>query len=271
MWNQSAKRLSQLRRAWTVGGLSLVFGRTLRNAGDELIALSAPRTFEIATETVHDLDQAVEFAVGSQFSHYGVDVGANQKQTEIRTLLETLTLDPPRRVVEIGTSRGGTLWLFTRIAASDAVLISIDLPGNGILWGYPARHRRLYRSFARERQHVELLRFDSHSSEALRAVRRSVGDAIDFLFIDGDHSYEGVKHDFELYGALVRQGGLIAFHDIVPGREALVGGVPRFWAELKAETDAHTEEYVADWSQGGWGIGVIRVPDHPIARGSSDP
>lgn len=36
---------------------------------------------------------------------------------------------------------------------------------------------------------------------------------IDFLFIDGDHSYEGVKTDFELYSKLLSNRGIIAIHD----------------------------------------------------------
>ncbi|HZY81119.1 MAG TPA: class I SAM-dependent methyltransferase [Cyclobacteriaceae bacterium] len=36
---------------------------------------------------------------------------------------------------------------------------------------------------------------------------------IDFLFIDGDHSIEGAKFDFESYSPMLAKGGLIAFHD----------------------------------------------------------
>jgi hypothetical protein len=36
---------------------------------------------------------------------------------------------------------------------------------------------------------------------------------IDLLFIDGDHSYEGVKLDFELYSKLVSPKGVIIIHD----------------------------------------------------------
>ena len=36
---------------------------------------------------------------------------------------------------------------------------------------------------------------------------------IDFLFIDGDHSYEGVKKDFELYSTLLSDKGIIVIHD----------------------------------------------------------
>jgi predicted O-methyltransferase YrrM len=36
---------------------------------------------------------------------------------------------------------------------------------------------------------------------------------IDFLFIDGDHSYEAVKRDFNLYFDFIRPGGTIVLHD----------------------------------------------------------
>jgi hypothetical protein len=55
---------------------------------------------------------------------------------------------------------------------------------------------------------------------------------VDFLFIDADHSYEGIKKDFEMYSLLVRKGGIIAFHDIVPS------GYPtlhKFWNEVKVK------------------------------------
>lgn len=35
----------------------------------------------------------------------------------------------------------------------------------------------------------------------------------DFIFIDGDHSFEAVKRDFELYSTKLAAGGTIAFHD----------------------------------------------------------
>ena len=36
---------------------------------------------------------------------------------------------------------------------------------------------------------------------------------IDILFIDGDHSYEGVKKDFELYSTILSENGVIIIHD----------------------------------------------------------
>jgi predicted O-methyltransferase YrrM len=43
---------------------------------------------------------------------------------------------------------------------------------------------------------------------------------IDVLFIDGDHSYEGVKKDFELYSTLMSEKGIIIIHDTDSNYEA---------------------------------------------------
>jgi predicted O-methyltransferase YrrM len=44
-------------------------------------------------------------------------------------------------------------------------------------------------------------------------VLNKVENRIDFLFIDGDHSYEGVKQDWDLYSKLLLPGSIVAFHD----------------------------------------------------------
>jgi predicted O-methyltransferase YrrM len=167
-----------------------------------------------------------------------------------------LGTDPPRALLEIGTHKGGSFFLFSRIAANDAVLISLDLPHGKFGGGYAAWQKRLYRSFRRSQQRIELVQADSHDAGTLRLITELLGEnQLDFLMIDGDHSYEGVKADFLAYTPLVRTGGIIALHDIVPGQEGFVGSVPQFWQEIKK--DRRVEEFVASWQQGGYGIGVL--------------
>ena len=162
----------------------------------------------------------------------------------------------PKFILEIGTARGGTLFLFTRVSSPDALIISIDLPGGRFGGGYPEWRKTLYKSFAIHKQEIRLVREDSHALATLNMVKKILeGRKLDFLFIDGDHTYVGVKTDFEMYSKLVAKGGIIALHDIVPGPLQKVGGVPRFWNEIK-----HGFEYVElvkNWKQGGKGIGVI--------------
>jgi predicted O-methyltransferase YrrM len=59
---------------------------------------------------------------------------------------------------------------------------------------------------------------------------------IRLLFIDGDHSYEASRLDFELWSPFVVSGGLIAFHDI--GRWP---GVTDFYKELMSTTTNYKE------------------------------
>ena len=178
-----------------------------------------------------------------------------QIKEEIARLAERVKELEPQTVCEIGAAGCGTTFLFARAAAPGSLVVSLDLE----LEEARARASAL---FAREGQRVVCLKADSHQTETVREVERLLaGRPLDFLFIDGDHSYEGVARDFELYAPLVRPGGLIAFHDIVPLAEGdeqhTVGGVPRFWRELKAR-HASAEEIVADPGQSAFGIGLIR-------------
>lgn len=50
----------------------------------------------------------------------------------------------------------------------------------------------------------------------LAAQLRNEGRLADAIFIDGDHSYEGVRRDLELYFPLLRSGGLLIVHDYLP-------------------------------------------------------
>ena len=48
---------------------------------------------------------------------------------------------------------------------------------------------------------------------SVQAAPRIEDGSLDFVFIDGDHSYKGVTTDLELWVPKVRQGGLISGHD----------------------------------------------------------
>jgi len=55
-----------------------------------------------------------------------------------------------------------------------------------------------------------VIRHLSTDDTAFKAASKRSYDA---LIIDGDHSYEGVKYDFDKYGPLVHEGGFILFDD----------------------------------------------------------
>ncbi|MEM2145352.1 MAG: class I SAM-dependent methyltransferase [Candidatus Jordarchaeaceae archaeon] len=182
-----------------------------------------------------------------------------QMKEEIIQLLEKIVLLKPKALLEIGTANGGTLFLFCRVATPETLIVSMDLPGGRFGGGYPEWKIPLFRSFALT-QKIFLLQVNSHDSTTLEKMKEILKEQkIDFLFIDGDHTYEGVRKDFQMYGSLVRKGGIIAFHDIVPGPPENVGGVPQFWHEIKNAKNYKCSEIVSDWDQEGCGIGVIYV------------
>jgi predicted O-methyltransferase YrrM len=169
---------------------------------------------------------------------------ANQHPNEIGPLCELVKSHRPRVIVEIGTSCGGTLYLWSRIVEPGGIVVSIDKPGEP--GSVRPVMRAVYRTFGHNRQVTSItIDGDSHSSdthEQLRAIL--AGRRIGFLFIDGDHSYEGVKSDFEFYRSLVASDGLIAMHDVskVEGHTSIE--VPRFWNEL-AGSKFERKEFVA--------------------------
>jgi cephalosporin hydroxylase len=182
-----------------------------------------------------------------------------QNRGEVLALLDVVAALRPRRACEIGSMEGGTLFLLTQMCHPEAHVISLD-------WRYTEARRRTFPRFARHRQRLSLVEADSHAPATRRRVEELLaGEPLDFLFIDGDHSYVGVKSDFEMFAPLVRPGGFVAFHDIVADWRASKGeptvrdsgGVPRFWAELR-ERYSNCREFIDNPQQDGCGIGVIR-------------
>lgn len=179
-----------------------------------------------------------------------------QVKSELLEFIREVERARPRIVVEIGTAIGGSLFLLCRAAAKDARIISIDLPGGKFGGGYPSWRGLLYRSFASMRQRVYLIRGDSHQEQTLDKLKKILkGEKISFLYIDADHTYEGVKKDFLKYSPLLNSPALIAFHDIAVNPPEPGCGVNKFWEEIK--TGYRHEELIADKDQIGSGIGIL--------------
>jgi predicted O-methyltransferase YrrM len=189
---------------------------------------------------------------------FATDIGITQQPDEIRWLFDLVRTQRPRAVLEIGLDEGGTLFLWTRAAAPDARLLAIDTRPPGPL-GMHSPFPLVRRGFAHSRQRVDLVMpADSHDPiTRARAEELLEGRPLDFLFIDGDHSREGVWADFELYSPLVRTGGIVAFHDVSENTYPAVQGVRDFWREFTR--DHETEERVSG-NEPGFGIGVYRIP-----------
>jgi predicted O-methyltransferase YrrM len=197
-------------------------------------------------------------ALGSVREHFQFSArffGAHQIESEVIGLLEWLSGKSPRLVCEIGTAAGGTTYLLGQSLPTVERLIGIDL--------FVRRKERL-RFFSRSNQRLRFFDGSSYAPETVSRVEADLaGEKFDVLFIDGDHTFHGVASDFTSYRHLVKDGGIIVFHDIVEdyktryGRDTgrWVGEVPRFWREIKPFYQ--TREFVEAPDQDGLGIGAI--------------
>ncbi|MGD0743610.1 MAG: class I SAM-dependent methyltransferase, partial [Verrucomicrobiota bacterium] len=198
------------------------------------------------------IEKLVDFTYSAAFGL----IQPGQVRSEILQLAGLVQKHQPRTVVEIGTARGGTLFIWSKLAHPEAVIASIDLPGGIHGGGYPLWKTFLYRRFAGRNQRVCLIRANSQSPGTVQKLKSVIGSRkIDFLFIDGDHTYDGVRADFQNYSPLVSPNGMIAFHDVCFHSLTSDCRVDVFWREIRNKY-RHVE-FIKDSNQGWAGIGVL--------------
>jgi predicted O-methyltransferase YrrM len=194
-----------------------------------------------------------------------------QLNEEISCVLGLLIGQRPDVFMEIGAAGGGFFWLASQVLPQESLKISVDYPNAGFSYtGHRVseEHRADMAEFA---ENCVLIDGDSHSEAVKKRVKNALrmqedpGDgalrAVDFLFIDADHSYSGVKKDWEMYAPLVRPGGLVAFHDVTESSTTKESDikVPVFWSELE---EAYPEQTFTMQKMGAvnCGIGVWQKP-----------
>lgn len=152
------------------------------------------------------------------------------------------------KLLEIGSSFGGTLKRMAAVMPKGSTIVSVDLDCDDTpkFLNPMASLKETCRQLSMLGATVHLQIGDSKN----KAIIQNVKDygPYDFAFIDGDHSYEGVKSDWENYGPMAKT---VAFHDTA----STVLGVAQLWKEIKESGRYRCEEYVAPERQ--FGIGVV--------------
>lgn len=223
------------------------FGRWLRVPLNRRHAMN--RLWEFHA-TARPLDEIVQWAMN--FGTKGkFRVKTTQIASEINRLAAEVATLQPKVIVEIGTYEGGTSLIWAQLASDLVVTCDINPPGprGELVRAFPPRGSDCK---------VSILTGDSHSAEfAARVEKELGGKQVDFLFIDGDHREAGVEADYRAYRHLVREGGIIGFHDIADKQDQPGNEVQHFWKRLKQE--AETQEIIENRDQTGFGIGIVRV------------
>lgn len=178
---------------------------------------------------------------------------AVQEQGEFENFLNFIREKQIESYLEVGVGRGDSFHEIVSQMPLGSRALAIDLPEQA--WGLNDSQIMLQHAVIdlnREGYRTEFIFADSKWPEVIRDVEAAA--PFDLVFIDGDHTYDGVKSDFENYGKL---GKYVAFHDIVDSMEPnLVNEVievPLFWQELKQKY--RYEEFIVEGSN--MGIGLI--------------
>lgn len=198
------------------------------------------------------LEEVVDWAMNFGGGGY-MRIKTLQIPSEITRLARAVQAIQPRIILEIGAASGGTALIWSTLASERVITCDLqDMSHQEPLFTQlppPGSNCK-----------VTLLSGDSHDPRFKARVAASLkGEQVDFLFIDGDHTEQGVTADYNDYKEFVRPGGLIAFHDIIEHQPLPTNQVYHLWKRLKPL--AKTEEFVNDPGQRGFGIGVLHVPE----------
>lgn len=161
-----------------------------------------------------------------------------------------IELQRPRTLVELGTHRGISYCAFCQAVKEldyATKCHAVDTWSGDVHAGFYdnqiyenlKKHHQQYESFSR----LMRMTFD----EALEQIP---DHSVDLLHIDGLHTYEAVKHDFETWFPKLSDRGIVLFHDTMVMERNF--GVHQLWRELMPQFPHFNFEH-------GFGLGVLAV------------
>ncbi len=149
-----------------------------------------------------------------------VDIDGNISLAEITVLSKLVKRYNPKRLFEIGTFDGRTTLNLAANASAEAEVYTLDLPKNKLSETNLPLEVGEEKYIDKETSGARFL-----ATDCLQKITQLYGDSatfdfspffntVDFIFIDGSHSYEYVLHDSRLALKLLRSGqGVILWHD----------------------------------------------------------
>jgi hypothetical protein len=165
----------------------------------------------------------------------------------------------PKIFVELGTHTGKSYFAFCQSVAQNSLLTScyaVDTwEGEEHTEKYSDKVYNQVNNYNRDKY--------AHFSQLLRmsfdeALSNFADESINLLHIDGFHTYEAVKHDFETWLPKLAPGAVVLFHDTQVRERNF--GVWKLWKELKAEYPANLEFIHSH------GLGVLQLNNAGISQ-----
>ena len=166
----------------------------------------------------------------------------------------------PRMVLEIGSLYGGSLWKWIQASERGTKIVSLDLIPDNEFHSLEdvMEARRLWATWA-TRAGVDLVKMTGNSNKQEISQWVKSYAPFDFIFIDGGHDKKTVHTDWNLYFPMLKEGGVIAFHDIASGpvnKHCIEVGV--WWEQMKEAGIFGDDVTEIIRTPEKWGIGVIR-------------
>jgi SAM-dependent methyltransferase len=135
-------------------------------------------------------------------------------------------------VVELGTNIGSTSILLSALAEE---VVTVDVFENIDLIEDPESREKYRNHFFSNHHYYDAIAGKLCSypnitvlqSLSFEAAKKFPDRSVDLVFVDADHSYSGVKRDYEAWFDKVVPGGYFAFHDVGEG----CPGVWKFYNE----------------------------------------
>lgn len=142
-------------------------------------------------------------------------------------------------IVEIGVAEGGSARALREVASTTSNLYLVDPYLSGRLPGLNftklIAHRHVNRC-----KNASVFWIKKFSHDAVRSWNKP----IDFLFIDGDHSYEGCLKDWQDWSPFVVENGIVVFHD---ARTFENGWTKPEWGSVRVVDELFRNNKSSDW------------------------
>jgi|TARA_R110000772_G_scaffold54733_1_gene124951 cephalosporin hydroxylase len=126
-------------------------------------------------------------------------------------------------MVEIGSYKGESTFMFASSFAFDTIYAVDPLQGmsNDIHEDFN-NNIKLFKGEGKELGDIKVKHIKLHSFDAVDMFE---DESLDFVYIDGDHSYENVKRDIELYLPKIKKTGFIGGHDYIREHQGVMDAV----------------------------------------------